>query len=93
MENKITKITKDDSPNFNEQYQNNANDIQKSYNSNQIKGYEFIAQKPVDNFNLAQEVPNKISSTNQAIIEQAQVNKSVGDEVENKVKKEQNEGL
>lgn len=93
MENKITKITKDDSPNFNEQYQNNANDIQKSYNSNQIKGYEFIAQKPVDNFNLVQEVPNKISSTNQAIIEQDQVNKSVGDEVENKVKKEQNEGL
>ena len=50
-------------------------------------------QKQVDNSNLAQEVPNKISATDKSIIEQYQVNKSVGDEVENKVRKEQNEGL
>ena len=67
--------------------------IQKSFNSNQVKGYDFVTQKSVDNSNLAQEVPNKISTTDKSIIEQYQVNKSVGDEVENKVKKEQNEGL
>ncbi len=93
MENKIVKITKSDSPDFNEQYKNNEINIQKSFNSNQVKGYDFVTQKSVDNSNLAQEVPNKISATDKSIIEQYQVNKSVGDEVENKVKKEQNEGL
>lgn len=93
MENKIVKITKSDSPDFNEQYKNNEINIQKSFNSNQVKGYDFVKQKSVDNSNLAQEVPNKISATDKSIIEQYQVNKSVGDEVENKVKKEQNEGL
>ena len=93
MENKIVKITKSDSPDFNEQYKNNEINIQKSFNSNQVKGYDFVTQKSVDNSNLAQEVPNKISATDKSIIEQYQVNKSVGDEVENKVRKEQNEGL
>lgn len=93
MENKIVKITKSDSPDFNEQYKNNEINIQKSFNSNQVKGYDFVTQKSIDNSNLAQEVPNKISATDKSIIEQYQINKSVGDEVENKVKKEQDEGL